>query len=203
MVLYERIKKADLRKIVADYAEIFYGWQLFDGVAFFREEGPIRQMVWFEALRTGDYRPLCGISASVMPTVRMLPQMLDVKHRQSTQKQHLIRKPGIEDAMKEQFLPNICKQLDLTEVFSLCSASARETTNDLAMLAIISGWLGRLDVARDYSSRALSCPSVLAPVPEWEAEIKAFCASLAQAIETGSASEFLRSAVQKLRVSRK
>jgi hypothetical protein len=79
MGLYERMTRKQLKEVVSDYAETFGGWSLLDGTAFVREQGPVRQTVWFEALRTGAYRPSCGISAVALPIVRMLPQMLDVR----------------------------------------------------------------------------------------------------------------------------
>lgn len=198
---HKRITEAELKSIVADYAAIFEGWKLFDGVSFFREEGPVRQMVWFEALRTGDYRPLCIVGASVMPTVRMLPKMLDVRNRTATLMQHAARKKAIENAMKEQFLPTISKPIDLNDVLRLCLADALEKTNDLAMLAILNAWLGKLDIARNYCLWAVKNLSPSDPIPEWEMDIKVFCKNLTEAIDIGAASDFLKSSIRKLQVS--
>lgn len=200
MIRYERITNKQLKEIVADYAASFAGWRSFDGTAFVREHGPVRQMVWFEALRTGAYRPNSGISASAIPQVRMLPQMLDVRHREVTRRQHSDRKAAIVAAMEQQFRPSIQRPLDVGEILRLCEAEGRETTNDFAMLALLHAWLGQREEALSYCSRAQSCPQpTLAPIPESETRIKIFCRSLAGAVELGAASAFLRSAAEELR----
>lgn len=190
---YQRMTKAQLKKVVADYAAIFSGWSLFQDTAFIRTHGPIRQMVWFEALRTGDYRPRNGISAVSMPIVRMLPQMLDVRHREASVSQHEARMPGIVAAMEEQFLPDIRKTIDAGKVLALCEARAKpNSANDQAMLAILYSWLDHRQEALDCCLRMQSgqLPTI-APIPEWEQQIKAFGRDLANAIERGEARTFL------------
>jgi hypothetical protein len=202
MLRYQRMTNRQLKEIVADYAASLPAWRSFEGTAFVREHGPVRQTVWFEALRTGAYRPMSGIGASALPMVAMLPQMLDVRHRQATLRQHPDRKAAIMVAMEQQVRPSIHMPLDIAEILGLCEAEAREATNDFAMLAILHAWLGQRGKALSYCSRAQSCPPpTLAPIPEWETQIKTFCRSLAGAVEMGTASDFLRSAAEELRAN--
>jgi hypothetical protein len=101
---------------------------------------------------------MSGMSASALPMVGMLPQMLDVRHRQATLRQHPDRKAAIVAAMEQQFRPSIQKPLDIAEILRLCEAEAREAANDFAMLAILHAWLGQREEALSYCSRAQSCP---------------------------------------------
>lgn len=95
-------------------------------------------------------------------------------------------------AMDSQFKPSIRKPLDIAEVLELCEAEARETTNDLAMLAILYAWLERDDDAWRCCERMQSSPlPTLAPMPQWEQEMKSFGHSLAREIEVGGGRKFL------------
>jgi hypothetical protein len=189
-----RITTKQLKEMVADHAATFEGWRLFQGTAFVRQHDPVQQMVWFETLRTGEYRANCMICASMLDWVRMLPQSLDVCHQISL-KLHSARKAGIAAAMEQQFRPSIRHPIDIVEVLRLCESEARETVNDWAMLAILNAWLGRRDQALSYCSRAQSgSPLVVTPL---DPEIKSFCDSLAGAVTRGTAPDFLQSAIRE------
>jgi hypothetical protein len=201
---YKPMTKAQLKVVVADYAGALSDWKLaYDRTALVRSFGPVQQMIWFQALRTGDYRPTHGISALVLRDahIRMLPQILDVRNRESSQKQHAARMPNMLVAMEQQFQPDIRKPLDIAEVLALCEAEAGampDTTNNMAMLAILNAWLGRDGDALEYCERMQHCPlPTLAPMPEWEASMRTFGRYLAKAVRAGTAREFLESATEE------
>ena len=82
---YTPMTKAQLKGVVAEYAAHFPEWAVFvDGTAFVRRHGPVQQMIWFQKMSSAAYRPTHGISSLVLPSahIRMLPQTLDVKHRE-------------------------------------------------------------------------------------------------------------------------
>lgn len=199
---YKPMTKKQIREIVAEYAAHFPKWALYsDGTAFLREFGPVRQMIWFQALRTGDYRPMHGISSLALPEahIRMLPQLLDVRNRESSLKQHASRMPGILAAMEQQFRPDVRKPLDITDVLALCEAEAGtmlDTTNNMTMLAILSAWVGRDAEAIGYCERMQHCSlPTLAPMPEWEDAMRTFGRELTGAIESGQGKAFLEDAI--------
>lgn len=187
---------------MAEYATHFPEWSLYsDGTAFLRELGPVRQMIWFQALLTGDYRPMHGISSLALPEahIRMLPQMLDVRNRESNLEQHASRMPGILAAIEWQFRPDVRKPLDITDVLELCEAEActmQDTTNNMTMLAILSAWLCRDAEALGYCERMQHCsPPSLVPMPEWEDAMRTFGRDLTEAIESGHGKAFLEDAI--------
>ncbi len=201
---HKPMTKAQLKAVVADYAAKFPDWTLVhDGTAFVRNSGPIQQIIWFQTLKTGDYRPTHGISALTLweAHIRMLPQMLDVRNRESSQNQHTTRMPNMLAAMEQQFKPDIHKPLDIAEVLALCETEAGampDTTNNMAMLAILNAWLGRDAEALDYCERVQHCPlPTLAPMPEWEEAMRNFGRDLAKAVGAGTAREFLESAAEE------
>lgn len=94
--------------------------------------------------------------------------------------------------MMQQFRPRISKPIDFVELLRLCEKEAVERVNDLAMLSILHAWLKRSKTALEFCARAQSAPQ---PAPganrASDAQIEAFCASLAHEIETGSPEGFL------------
>lgn len=203
---YTPISKGQLQAVVSDYAARFPEWAIFvDGTAFVRCSGPIRQMIWFQKMSSAAYRPTHGISSLVLPKahIRMLPQVLDVKHREVEHRWHDRKFAATLAAMEQQFRPDIRKPLDIAEVLVLCEAEAAampDMTNDMAMLAILYAWLGRNIEALDCCERMQRCPlPKLAPMPEWEEAMRAFGRNLAKAVQAGSAREFLEAAVESVK----
>ena len=190
------LTKSQLKEVVAQYAAQFPDWAIFpNGAAFTRSFGPIQQMIWFQALRTGEYRPTHVINSTILSMPRMLDQLPDVRNRESSLSQHETRMPKIIAAMEAQFKPDIRKPLDIAEVLALCEAEAEsmpDTTNNMTMLAILSAWLGRDGDALGYCERLHNSPlPKLAPMPEWEDAMRAFGSELTNAVRAGKAREFL------------
>lgn len=200
---YAPMTTGQIKTVVLEYAGRFPGWTIFvDGTALVRRAGPIQQMVWFQKMRSAAYRPTHGISSIVLPGayIRMLPQILDVKHREIDYGQHQAKIVGTIVAMETQFRPDIRKTLDISEVLSLCKDEAfgmPDTANNMTMLAILSGWLGYDDEAISYCERVVHCElPKLAPMPEWEKMMRIFSNDLAEAARVGHAQDFLRVAVE-------
>ena len=200
---YTPMTKGQLKAVVAEYAARFPEWTIYvDGTAFVRRSGPIQQMIWFQKMRSASYRPSHGIRALVLPEahIRMLPQ-LPFRPSTVTYTSHEKRMAEMLNAMERQFRPDIRKALDIAEVLALCEAEAQsmpDTTNNMAMLAILNAWLGHDTDALYYCERMQHCPlPKLAPMPEWEEAMQAFGRNLAKAVRVGSAKEFLEAAVQQ------
>ena len=100
-------------------------------------------------------------------------------------------------AMEKQFKPSIRSPINIEEILFLCEREARsDSTNDLAMLAILNAWLGRKKEA------LLACEHMqitalpqLAPVPEWEARMRGFGRDLSKTIEADAHLKFLEGAI--------
>ena len=186
------LTKKQLRGIVESYAQVFSDWKLVGGDRLERSSGPVVQQIGFEALRSGAYRPMGAIWARPLPTVAMLHQFLDVKHRQVLLREHPTKWKGIVAAMEQQFCPLIRQPLDLREVQRLCEKAAKKSTNDLCMLAILHAYLGEREQALSCCDRMQTSPSpTLAPRLDWEERHREFGLQLRRAIETGNERRFL------------
>jgi hypothetical protein len=198
---YAPMTKVQLKTVIAEYAACFPDWELIHGgMAFVRNSGPIQQMIWFQKMSSAAYRPTHVINTTALSMPRMLTQMLDVKHREIEYRLHEQKFDNTLAAMEQQFRPDIRKPLEIAELLVLCEAEARsmpDTTNNMAMLAILNAWLGRDAEALDCCERMQHCPlPKLAPIPEWEEAMRAFGRDLAKAVEAGAAREFLEAAAE-------
>lgn len=192
---YKPLTNKQLGDVVDQYASMFPDWQVFGRVGFFRTRGPVRQQIGFEALRTGAYRPAHTIVALPLPTSGMLHQDLDIRNRQIYLRHHASRWLDVVAAMEAQFRPDVRKPLDLEEVTDLCEHQARNSTNDLAMLAILYAWLGRKIEAIHCCEKMADAPMpTLAPVPEWQRDRIAFGQELVRQIHAGTDRQFLDAA---------
>ncbi|MEO7172781.1 hypothetical protein [Flavobacterium sp.] len=203
---YTPMSKGQLKTVVSEYAARFPEWAVFvDGTAFVRRSGPIQQMIWFQKMSSAAYRPTHGISSLALPDahIRMLSQVLDVKHREVEHRWHDRKFADTLAAMEQQFRPDIRKPLDIAEVLALCEAEAAampDTTNNMAMLAILNAWLGREAEALDCCERMQRCPlPKLAPMPEWEEAMRVFGRNLVKAVHAGSAREVLEAATENVK----
>lgn len=197
---YAPITKAQLKVVVSDYLEAFPDWEIIpDGTAFVRTLGPVRQMIWFQKMGSAAYRPTHVVNSTVLPTLRMLHQLLDVKHREVEVRWHERKLPATLAAMEQQFKPGIRKPLDIAEVLALCERDARlDATNDLVMLAILYAWLDRKLEALDCCERVPHCPlPTLAAMPDWERTMRAFAGELADAIRDDNAKPLLVAAIER------
>ena len=197
---YLPMTRAQLKAVSADYFAKFPEWKMSsDGTAFMRSSGPIQQMIWFQKMSSASYRPTHVINTTVLSMPRMLTQL---PFRPSTvdYRSHDQKFAEMLAAMEQQFRPDIRKPLDIAEVLTLCEAEARsmpDTTNNMAMLAILHAWLDHEPEALDYCERMQLCPlPKLAPMPEWEDTMRAFGRDLAQAVKAGVARGFLEGAAE-------
>jgi hypothetical protein len=197
---YKPMTQKQLKEIVADYASTFPNWEgLSNGSGFSRNVGPIRQIIWFQKMNYAAYRPTHVMNVTALPMPRMLHQLLDVKHQTTEYSRHERDWRDVLAAMEQQFKPDIRRPLDVVEVLTLCETEARrDTTNDLAILAILHAWLGHDTEARAYCERMQrgSLP-MIAPIPEWEEAMRSFGDDLAKAVDVGTAREFLDAAARK------
>lgn len=195
---YLPLTKKQLAEIVECYATVFPDWELVHGQVFTRKHGPIVQYVGIEALRYKAYRPWSGISILPSPTVRMLYQLLDVKFQQAELREHPMKWKSIVAAMEQQFRPSIRKPLDLREIRELCEQAAKESTNDLCMLAILHAYLGEKEKALSCCERMQTVPPPkLAPCLDREQQRREFGRELQQAIQAGNERQFLDTASAK------
>ncbi|AQT68254.1 hypothetical protein STSP2_01410 [Anaerohalosphaera lusitana] len=139
---YRPLTKKQLKEIVECYAAEFPDWEIVDGDRLVRSLGPVLQQIGFQGLSYQAYRPMGVIRALPYPSVKMLPQFLDIKHDVIDMRAHPRKWRSAIAAMEEQFVPPIRQPLNLREVMRLCEQTAREKTNDLCMLAILNAYLG-------------------------------------------------------------
>lgn len=193
---YLSMTRKERREVLQCYAAAFPDWKVILDGRIVRTHGPIMQQIGFEALSRWAYRPHVVIWALALPTVAMLHQWLDIKHRDIGMREHPHKWNDVVIAMEQQFRPCMRKPLDLWEVAELCKQEVLERTNDLCMLAILNAYLGENEQALSYCERIQAAPLPTLPPPlkaspAWERQRREFGLRLKEAIEQGKAREFL------------
>lgn len=194
----EPLTKKQLLGYFQVYRDAFPDWKVEHGVMLRRCSGPISQVIDFQSLRYGAYRPSCCIDVIGPPDhgSSLLHQFLDVKHREVEPRQHDTKWPLVLKAMEEQFVPNVRKPLDIAEVFRLAEEAAMrdgiENIRYLNGLATLSVHLGNMDRAIHWCNRAENWLNVIGRKPvDWELNQAKFSRQLREAVQRGQGLEFL------------
>lgn len=181
-----------LHQFVKSYETAFADWELVNDEYFIRFEGPVAQVVGFEGLRSGAYRPVSGIRVLVAPHAAMHHQFLDIRNREIFATEHEEKKQRVIEAMEEQFSPSIRRSLDPSEVLQLCESAATERTSDAYALSALNAACGN-------RARAIYWLDVLSRLTEksgdelfeWERENMEFGNELRRHLKEGSETTFL------------
>jgi hypothetical protein len=192
------LSKRELDEFFQVYRDAFPEWEADAPYALSRSRGPITQVIGFESLSYGAYRPTCGVVVVGPPDggSTLLPQMLDVKHRQIERRQHQSEWPKILRAIEDQFVPDVRRPLDVADVLSLAEKEASGGVANLRYLnglAVLSVYAGHDDRAIKWCDRAEASSSRVRRTswPDWMVKQVAFARELREAIRTGRANELL------------
>ncbi len=139
--------------ITRDYYVHLPAWQMVGNDMLARVSGPIAQVIWFDRLRTGAYRPTCRIHILAAPdelgggTV-VMSQLLGVKNRDIDIEQHTRLLPAVLKALQNEVSPPIHKPLDGHVVAGLLSQHSGGRPAGAYATACLYAALGRISDAR-------------------------------------------------------
>jgi len=147
----KKITPSELAPIIADYRAAFPDWELVRSDMLVRFSGRLAQVIWFDCLRTGGYRPTCGVYVLAAPSneggTAVLPQFLNIKIREIRLHAHAQLLSAVVTALNSEILPPIGRPLDERAVAELLrDRSAGRPANAYA-LACLFGALGRTEDA--------------------------------------------------------
>lgn len=183
--------KSELRKYVEAYRPLFCNWNAVGNDGFVRVSGPIAQMVWFENLRSGAYRPAAGVSILVAKGGSMLHQFLDIRNRQVLPREHDSKFERVCQAMCDQFVPSINSPLDASEVCRLCEERATGRIHDAHSLSALYAYLGDFDSARKWLESLKRLTKGRTDLTDWEENFVRAANALEEAIESGNVKDLL------------
>lgn len=199
-VNYTPLTKKQLMECFRPYREAFPDWSVEYDVMLTRSDSPLRQIIDFQSLQSGSYRPVMAISIllPIPDGCSILHRQLDVRHRQVSAREHPTKWPFVLKAMEEQFLPSIRKPLDLVESLRLGEEEAErdqiENTNYTTGLAALNAYVGNRERSLDWCNRIEKQLKTLGREPAaWESRKGQFVRELRQAIELGKERDFLTS----------
>lgn len=201
------LTKAQLVGYFRDYREVFPEWLVEHEVVLYRSVGPVKQMIGFEALRSGAYRPSHSVEVAGLPDGgQVLFEFLDVRHREVLPREHAAKCPLVVKAMEDQFLPALREPLKPTEVLRLGEESVVrwkvESPATFSSLATLSAHLGDLDRSLRWCDRS---DSGLAgrgrELADWEVRLVSFNQHLRRAIQEGRTCEVLQDGTNRRPIS--
>lgn len=192
-VSIKSLTKKQLSEIVSCYARAFTDWNTVSADRLIRFNGPLLQQIGFEVLRSGAYRPSSAIRVLIAPNVVLLPQFLDISHREIFLREHPTKWERVVLAMEEQIRPSVRKPLEVKEVIELCTSLAAGSANDICGLSALNAYVGNYDGALEYC-RLLDEKmfSIGRPLEEWEELYWQYTKGLATAILEGGVDSFLQ-----------
>ena len=192
------LTKKELKEYFQVYRDAFPDWEVDEPYSLSRTCGPIRQVIGFENLSYGAYRPSCVIEVAGPPDggSSVLPQMLDVKHRQVERRQHATEWPKVLRAIEEQFTPRVREPMEIMEVFRLAEQEAEKGANGryLNGVASLAVYVSQDDRALEWCNRAEANFiefGKTTPSPDWMLKQVDFTHGLREAIQDGRGKEFL------------
>jgi hypothetical protein len=192
------LSKTQLVEYFNTYRDRFPDWAVEHEVTLTRMAWPIKQVVAFQALRSGAYRPSSVVA--ILPALghcHVLSKWLDIKHREILPREHASKWAMVLEAMEQQFLPLIRKPLDVAEVVQLAEEEVVrekiENINYSCGLATLNACLGNQDRALWWCDRLEAQLSCLGRAPaDWEMQKSAFTRQLRDAIRRGDAQALLQ-----------
>ncbi len=149
-----KLTTKQIQQIAADYQKAFPEWKLIGGDTLIRRHGPVAQAIWFDRLRTGNYRPTARIHILAAPdegggTV-VLPQFLGIKNKEISATSHALRLQAVIAALKSEIVPSTIKALQEDDVADLLSSRSSGRPAGAFALACLFAAMGRTDKAREW-----------------------------------------------------
>lgn len=196
------LTKSQLSEVVACYGKAFPGWDVVAGERLVRSSGPLLQQIGFEALRSGAYRPSVAVRVLIAPGVVLLPQFLDVRHREIFAREHASKWERVVAAIEQQVRPSVRAPLDVRDVIDLGTKSTAGSANDMCGLAALNAYIGNSDEALGWCKRLDDKMQVAnRQLEEWEAAYLRYTKDLAVAIHAGNVDAYLQRQMNDVRGS--
>jgi len=192
------LTKKHLVEYLQPYREALPDWAVEHDVMLTRTHGPLKQVIHFQALRSGSYRPshAVDILVHVPDGCSILHKHLDIKHREVLPRDHATKWPLVLRAMEEQFEPSIRQPLGVAETLRLAEEEAgRDRINNINYsigLAVLNAYLGNAERALYWCGRVEETATHLRrALGDWETRKRRYALDLQQAIKAGKEREFL------------
>jgi hypothetical protein len=160
----------ELAPIIEDYRAAFPEWQLVNEDVLIRFGTWVAQSIWFDRLRSGTYRPTCGVHVLVAPSssgcTGVMTQFLNIKQREIRPEAHVRVFQSVIIALKSEIYPSLEKPLNELEVIDAVKKNYADRPAAVYALACLLGALGRSNETLQWIDKYHSALARLKLVPQ-------------------------------------
>lgn len=165
-----KITLSQIKAIVEQYHSEFPTWTVVGRDMLVRTEGWLAQVIWFDRLRTGRYRPTCSVSVLCARTggggIDVLTQFLGWRCDTATLQEHReYLFPLMVDSIKKDVFPSVLEPIDPIVVAEACASKAPNHVTTCYALASLYGALGRMEESRYWIRHYHQCFDALGIAP--------------------------------------
>jgi hypothetical protein len=155
MRLRKQLTTKELHTYVEDYHRAFPSWHVLEDEILARDSGPILQIMGFERLSTGDYRPTFGIYYLCVPDRdgTFGHQWLSGRVRIIRPRAHASLRDKVVEAIHKEVIPSVDQPLKPSDILAMHEAYKPIRSPDAHRLAALNAYLGNEERAIHWCHR--------------------------------------------------
>jgi len=188
-----KITVAQIRLIRDEFAEHLSGWEKVGRDTLIRHDGIVGQRLWFDRLRTGEYRPTLSLQVFVAPSdvggTGALVEFLSIKRRQVTLKSHEAMLKSVCEGLRKDTTLSVDDSITSERVKALIEKGAAPNLAECYCLACLRAYLNE---PREFTKWLESLDATSARIKQADPERRTFLTDLKSKMEQGTATEYLR-----------
>ena len=193
-----RITVAQVRSIRDDYAENLPNWEKIGRDALVRHDGIVGQRVWFDRLRTGEYRPTVMLEVFVAPSsvggTGALTEFLSIKRRRVALKSHEAMLKSVCEGLRQDVAVSVDAPISPERVRAVVEMKTAPNLAGSYALACLSAYL---DEPQEFTRWLESFDAISARLRSDNSERRSFLTSVETEMAQGTATEMLRTVAKE------
>jgi hypothetical protein len=196
MQVPKQLKEKQLAELFSVYRGAFPTWQSDMRCSFFRMSGPVRQLIFAEALQSGEYRIANAVDLlfPIPDGCSIIHMFLSVRYREVSPRRHDSMWPKVLVQIEKEFQPPVREVLNMEHIVTFVEEdpSSLMTFHRCVGLASLHAFLGHRAKAKNWCQRSIDVGTPLdRPPAGWETRKLNFVSKLQEALSCGRELELL------------
>ena len=196
MKMPRRLNRKQLAEFFSVYRDAFPTWQSDNPFSFFRTSGPVRQLIFVQALQIGEYRIANAVDLlfPIPDWCSIIHEFLSVRYREVSPRQHPSMWPKVLVQIEKEFQPPVREPINLEQIVKLVDDDCRlhGALHPCVGLASLYAFLGNRSSANRWCQFVLELANRSDRGPtEWETRKFEFVTQLQEALASSRELELL------------